>query len=312
MNNAETVLHKLFMRYRKYLSRRAKLKINELHFFIYGRKMPWSLLKFEVHLTDKCNLNCAGCMHFSSLCDRLNLLDINIYENDCKRISKLTNGRISNIMLLGGEPLLHPGINDFMTITRKYFHELNISAQTGIIELVTNGILLHEQPDDFWKICKNNSIRIVISDYPVKIKTEIIKEKALKFNVELKMYADKISLGEPGSANQWAKIPIDENEGQNNKRSFGKCFLAGNCYQLVDGKIYKCARIAYINYFNNAFDKQLNVDENDYVDINKTENINEILYKLTEPASFCRYCKVDNITWDNKWKVSERKIDEYK
>jgi hypothetical protein len=177
--------------------------------------------------------------------------------------------------------------------------------------LVTNGILLHEQPDDFWKTCKNNNIRIVISDYPVKIKNEIIKKKSLIHNVELKMYIEKIQLKETGSANQWAKIPIDENGVQNNKRSFGKCFLAGNCFQLVDGKIYKCARIAYVNYFNSTFDKQLNVDENDYVDIYKLENINEILYQLSKPASFCRYCKVDHITWDNKWTVSKRIIDEY-
>ena len=299
------------MKYRKYLSRRTKLIINKAHFKLYGRKMPWSFLRFEVHLTDKCNLNCAGCLHFSSLCEQINFLDIKNYENDCRRISELTNGKISYIELLGGEPLLHPDVTRFLAITRKYFPELNISNQTGIIELVTNGILLHEQSDDFWDICKKNNIRIVISNYPVKIKYEIIKEKALNFNVELRMYKDKIMLKEGGSASQWAKIPIDINGLQNNKESFGKCFLAGICFQLAGGKIYKCARIAYINYFNAAFDKLLNIDENDYVDIYKVENINEILFQLTKPASFCRYCKADNITWDNKWNVSKRILDEY-
>jgi organic radical activating enzyme len=299
------------MKCRKYLPRKVKLLITELHFEIYGWKMPWSLLKFEVHLTDKCNLNCAGCIHFSSLCKESNLLDINSFENDCRRISQLTNGKISNILLLGGEPLLHPDVNDFLALTRKYFHEINISNQTGIIELVTNGILLHEQSDDFWTACKNNNIRIVISDYPVKIKEEIIREKAMKFNVELKMYKEKRQSKEPGSANQWVKIPIDTNGLHDNRRSFGKCFLAGNCFQLVNGKIFKCARIAYINYFNAAFDKQLKPDENDYVDIYKIENIDEILYLLTKPASFCRYCDADGITWNNKWELTKKIIDEY-
>ena len=314
MNNtslSETAIHKLFMKFRKYLPRRVKLLIAELHFKIYGRKMPWSLLRFEVHLTDKCNLNCAGCLHFSSLCKELNLLDINTYENDCQRISELTNGRIADIRLLGGEPLLHPDIKDFLVLTRKYFPEINISNQTGIIELVTNGTLLHEQSDGFWTACKDNNIRIVISYYPVKIKYETIKEKAMKFNVELRIHMEKIQFKATGSANQWAKIPIDTNGLHDNRESFGKCFLAGNCFQLVDGKIFKCARIAYINYFNTAFDKQLKIDENDYVDIYKAKNIDEILYLLTKPASFCRYCNTNDITWNNKWNVSKRIIDEY-
>ena len=310
-NLSETALHKLFMKYRKQLPRRVKLLIADLHFKIYGRKMPWSLLRFEVHLTDKCNLNCAGCLHFSSLCKKTNLLDINTYENDCQRISKLTNGRIADIRLLGGEPLLHPDIKYFLILIRKYFPEINVSNQTGIIELVTNGILLPKQSDDFWTICKDNSIRIVISDYPVKIKEEMIKEKAIKFNVELKMYKEKIQSKATGSANQWAKIPIDTSGLQDNRKSFGKCFLAGNCFQLVNGKIFKCARIAYINYFNAAFDKQLKVDENDNVDIYKTENVDEILFLLTKPASFCRYCNAGKMTWNNKWEVSRKMIDEY-
>jgi hypothetical protein len=310
-NLAETALHKVFMKCRKYLPRRVKLMIGALHFKVYGRRMPWSLLRFEVHLTDKCNLNCAGCIHFSPLCKEANFLDINAYENDCQRISELTNGKTADIRLLGGEPLLHPGILDFLVLTRKYFPEINISNQTGIIELVTNGILLHEQSDDFWTACKNNNVRIVVSDYPVEIKDGIIREKAMKFNVELRMYKEKIPFKAAGSANQWAKIPIDANGLHDNKKSFGKCFLAGNCFQLVNGKIFKCARIAYINYFNAAFGKQLKVDEDDYVDIYKAENINEILYLLTKPASFCHYCNADDITWNNKWEVSKKMIDEY-
>jgi ABC-2 type transport system ATP-binding protein len=288
--------------------------MGDIHFGIYGRKMPWSLIRYEVHLTDSCNLHCAGCLHFSSLCDRSgadNLLDINSYENDCKRISELSNGRMVTIRLLGGEPLLHPNVNSFITITRKYFPELNKTEETGIIDLITNGILLHKQSDEFWNICCKNNARIIISEYPVELKTEIIKEKSKQFNVEVKMNSEKIHFHETGSADHWVKIPIDIDGMQNNMKSFGKCPLAGNCFQLVKGKIYKCARIAYIDYFNASFSTQLKIDENDYVDIYKVNDIREILYLLTKPASFCRYCKVNNTTWDNEWKVSKGKMDEW-
>ena len=268
------------------------------------------LLHFEVLLTDHCNLNCAGCSVFSPISAE-KYLDPLCYEKDCKRISELTNGKMVTIRLLGGEPLLHPDINSIFTITRTYFPELNKTEETGIIDLITNGILLHKQPDDFWEACKINNIRVVISEYPIELKTETIKEKAKQFNVELKMNSEKNHFHETGSANHWVKIPIDINGLQKNKRSFGKCPLAGNCFQLVKGKIFKCARIAYIDDFNATFNTRLKIGESDYVDIYEAKDIKEILYLLTKPASFCRYCKVDNTTWDNKWKVSKKLLDEW-
>ena len=273
--------------------------------------MPWSQLRFEIHLVDKCNLNCAGCLHFSPLCKETSILSLNDYENDCKRISALTDGRIADIRFLGGEPLLHPNIVDLFAITRKYFPNRDELNNTGVIELVTNGILLPKQNDEFWIKCRDNYIRIVISEYPITIELETIKEKAKIFNVELKMYSNEIQYKATGSANQWAKIPMDINGLQDYRKSFFKCFLSGNCFQLVKGKIFKCARIAYINYFNKTYNQNMKITENDYIDIYKARDIDEILYSLSTPASFCRYCKADEITWDNKWKVSKMELNEY-
>jgi organic radical activating enzyme len=306
-----TQLYRLYMRLRKYLPRKMRLRIQDIHYKIYGRKMPWSHLLFEVHLTDKCSLNCSGCLHFSSLCKDEQYLCVDDFEEDCKRISVLTNGIITDIKLLGGEPLLHPNVNDIITMTRKYFPTKDVLNDTGVIELVTNGILLPKQEDEFWKKCRDNAIRIVISDYPIKIERKLIKAKAKLFNVDLKMYSDEIKYKVTGSSKQWAKIPIDTNGLQDYRESFGKCFLAGNCFQLVKGKIFKCARIAYINYFNTMFNQQLKIDENDYVDIYNVNDINEILFKLSTLALFCRYCKTNEITWCDTWKVSKMEINEY-
>jgi len=305
-----TVLKQLFLKYRKYFPRKVKIKIKDFLYIIFGRKIVFPLLRFEVHLADNCNLKCAGCLHFSSLCWEDVRLDTKIYEKDCKRISELTNGKIIDIRLLGGEPLLHPDVNEFFAITRKYF-PLNKSDSTGIIDLATNGILLHEQPDNFWESLKKHDIRIVISDYPIEIKTELIREKASKFNVEVKMISENIEFEESGSAKQWIKISIDVNGLQDYKKNFGKCSLAGISLQLVNGRIYKCPRIAYIDYFNTAFNKQLIVKENDYVDIYRVKDGSELLYLLTKPACFCRYCKVDDTTWKNEWKISKRQIEEW-
>jgi MoaA/NifB/PqqE/SkfB family radical SAM enzyme len=150
---------------------REKIKANVI------RLKPRNLLRFDVHLTDHCNLNCKNCLHFSSLAEK-KLLDIDTYERDCIQLNKLTRGIVNDISLLGGEPLLHPMITDFMTITRKYF-------PNGIINIVTNGLLLAKQPAVFWENCMKNDIQIHISVYPVGINYSYIKEKTDRYGIKL-------------------------------------------------------------------------------------------------------------------------------
>jgi uncharacterized protein (UPF0179 family) len=114
-----------------------------------------------------------------------------------------------------------------------------------------------------------------------------------------------------GSKDSWIKIPIDVDGRQDYKESFRKCSLGAACFQLADGKIYKCARIAYVRYFNEHFNQKLDVQKDDYVDIYEVKSAGEILNRLTEPAPFCRYCKVNETSYNNVWKKSEKRKEEY-
>lgn len=135
---------------------------------------PRNLLRFNVDLTDHCNLNCNGCGHFSPIANE-KYLDPISFEKDCKRLSELTNGKVERIELMGGEPLLHPQLIDIICIARKYFE--------GKITIMTNGVLLLKQSDIFWTTCRNNKIDIDMTVYPIKIDVENIKKKAEQFNV---------------------------------------------------------------------------------------------------------------------------------
>ena len=98
-------------------------------------------LKFEMHVTEHCNLNCKYCNHFSPLAPE-EYLSLEEYERDLARLAFLFDGEMQQIKLLGGEPLLHPHIKDFLTLTRQYF-------PNGIIKILTNGTLLLNMKDDF-------------------------------------------------------------------------------------------------------------------------------------------------------------------
>ena len=80
---------------------------------------PW-LRHVEIHLVEHCNLNCKYCSHFSSIAKK-EFYNLNEFKKDMARLAKVTNKKIKNIQLLGGEPLLHPNINEMMKFVRRKF-----------------------------------------------------------------------------------------------------------------------------------------------------------------------------------------------
>jgi len=97
---------------------------------------------------------------------------------------------------------------------------------------------------------------------------------------------------------------------QNSYESFKMCYAANYCFQLVDGKIYPCFRVAYISYFNKKFNMNMEVGEKDYIDIYKAKSIEEILGGLCKPVPFCKYCNMKKTVYTD-WAVSENKIEEW-
>jgi MoaA/NifB/PqqE/SkfB family radical SAM enzyme len=262
-----------------------------------NRLKPRKLLRLDVHLADHCNLNCKGCEHLSPLGEE-KFLDIETFKRDCARLSELTGGHIAEISLLGGEPLLHPQLIAFLNIARAYF-------PAGRIQIATNGILLDKQPETFWEALKKNGIRLCITVYPININHDEIKRLGKKHKVEMVFW------GNVKHRNKvWEKMPIDLSGEQNIRESFRKCYAANYCFQLVEGKIYPCFRVAYIGYFNKQFNMNLHVSEDDYIDIYKTKTLQELFQFLCKPVPFCRYCNMKKVEY-TEWAVSKKEIDEW-
>jgi hypothetical protein len=87
--------------------------------------------------------------------------------------------------------------------------------------------------------------------------------------------------------------------------------MANNCIQLQDGKLYTCVLPPYIKFFNEYYAKDISVTEQDYIDIYKANDINEILNFLNKPIPFCRYCDIKNMSFNIKWAVSNKDIKEW-
>ncbi len=81
---------------------------------------------------------------------------------------------------MGGEPLLHPKVEQLLLQTRRVFSKADI-------RIVTNGILLDKMSDSFWETCKTNNISFDITVYPplknkMKFLYKLLRAKGVKLN----------------------------------------------------------------------------------------------------------------------------------
>jgi hypothetical protein len=257
-----------------------------------------SLTGFTVDIVSHCNLNCKFCSHFSPLVKE-KYISMETFTKDLERMSELTGKVAGDIRLMGGEPLLHPQLLDFVVITRKLFPNSEVL-------IVTNGILLPRQDDTFWKTLRDNNVIIYCSRYPINIDFSSINSKAAEFGVRIDYVGLQFGL------KTMYYSPLDLSGKQDAKVSYIKCG-GGNsdCSKLADGKLFTCAIPATARFFNEYFGKNIEITDRDYIDIYKAKNIDEILDFLCRPIPFCRYCNVDARTGKNKWGISKREITEW-
>jgi len=252
----------------------------------------------HIHLTDHCNLNCRGCDNFSPLSPEV-FADLAVVTADLARVSELSGGRVGEVQLLGGEPLLHPQAADFMSIARQYFPR-------SPLRLVTNGVLLSKQTDDFWEACRKNAVEIVVTKYPIKLDhagiAQLVREQGIAFS----FYGNTEAV--PKSMQL---VPLDLSGSQNPRDSFLRCNRANYCIALDNGKLYPCSLIPYVKYFNAQFSENLEVTDKDYLDVHKAGGIDDILAFISQPVPFCRYCNLKGTIWDIGYGVSKKAIEEW-
>ncbi len=250
----------------------------------------------EVHLNEHCNLNCKYCFHFSCIAEK-EFYELDRFKQDMAQMAAVFKGHLKNIQLLGGEPLLNPQVNEYIKVTRKLFPKSTIS-------LLTNATLLDNMDKDFWVNLNENNVNIVPSIYPVKINWASIIDKAKKYNVII--YGDyncqeelRVDTVDKYRKNKFLKLELNEkgNVGVDNSN----CSRKFRCNNMYHGKFYPCSAIVYVRHLNKKFNTNFVVTENDYIDLYKVKNINEVKEFLKKPQPFCdNYCKVcpKKVDWE--------------
>lgn len=241
--------------------------------------------RIECHICDHCNLNCSGCTHFSNIAPE-HFKKVEEFEREMSCLSAKI--RVNELKLLGGEPLLHPQLVQFLQIARKYFPWTDIT-------LCTNCLLVDTMDDVFWDYMRNNRIRFVLSKYPP------ISEK---FSHYLDVIASRgVEVAYIHTANEfWAmRNPKGDSDP---KETYANCCEA-YCRNLRNGRLYICPDACYMDYYNQYFDKNIPVDEG--IDIYQHSG-EEIRTYLSSYKETCRYCTNYTV---HEWAQSSKAANEW-
>jgi organic radical activating enzyme len=232
--------------------------------------------KLEYNLVDHCNFACAECSHMSPHV-ATSSRSLEQFRADLTALSAVYSVR--RFRFVGGEPLLHRGILDFVSVVR----ESGIATE---VEVVTNGVLLARAPDELYESID----RLTVSCYPDS-RVDERALRALKSRVERARAKFSIERIDTFRRMQSAHNDDDERTAQ----IFQSCLIAHtwSCQTFHDGSFFLCSRPIYTGQYL----QRLGYDVADFREMDGVPlhepNLRERLIALlrrSEPLSACRYC----------------------
>ena len=183
-----------------------------------------ALPSVEYSLVDHCNLRCYACDHASPLLP-ISFTDVRTFEADLRALARVA--LVDQLYLIGGEPMLHPQLLDFVSI----------GCDSGLargVTLVTNGTLLHTAPDALWTLLSGLDVT-TYPGVPLRMPPIDIVTKAACHNVRLRL-RNRVDfrvtlLNDP---------IVDSTLVQT---IFDACRIAHDyhCHSVLNGRYYKCS-----------------------------------------------------------------------
>jgi organic radical activating enzyme len=139
------------------------------------------------------------------------------------------------VRIIGGEPLLHPNIDEILSLYRQYWTEPDIF-------LVTNGSLLNRMSKQFFELLLKNNIILKISLHHPAWKERLDRAcSTIESPVVVCDYTRDGSFSKAYSVENNSLVLFSSDA----KASHKACYLKRNCHELIDNKLYHCSLLAY-------------------------------------------------------------------
>jgi hypothetical protein len=211
-----------------------------------GRRPELSLL--ELHVTHACNLACESCSHYSNHGHQGNL---DLAEAD--RWMSGWSGRLAvrQFNLLGGEPTVHPRLSKFVPLVRRHWPAAHI-------RIITNGFFLQRHPELPAAMAEAGNSSLWLSvHHDDAAYTERLRPARALLAAWQRDRGTSVEI-RPSHA-RWTRryrgfgagmLPFEDGR----PRDSWRICPARSCKQLHDGKIWKCAPLAYLGMQKAKYD----------------------------------------------------------
>lgn len=258
--------------------------------------------KIDVQVCDHCNLRCAGCLHFAPLAQE-HFLDLDEYARDLAQLVAIEGigGYFGSIVLMGGEPLLHPDIIEVVRTTRAHL-------PSERIDLCTNGLLLKRMDDTFWDAITQCEVNIIISPYPIKLDYEELARFVRAKGVLVDFAGDITGTTEGKQA--FIRLALDPEGGCDPVQSFTSCPFGGCYLQLSRGAIWPCQVAALHGAFARRFGYEMHDSPDDSLALDTIGSVDDIEEFRRRPHPMCRYCNSGALTVA-PWEQSKLSAEEW-
>lgn len=255
----------------------------------------------DIMIQYACNLSCDGCISFSNY-NRKGF----VKHSDGEQWLKEWSSKITSdvICLFGGEPLLNPGILQWMELVRKYFPDSHLKIITNIYYLkpehiqkliqLGNGTLqgsYHYRFNDEYEYLKSHMSQCITGYDWKPTKNDEISFLTLQHT---DCFVKNVIFGEfsiPAKNQGKDMIPWNSS---NPDKSISLCGNPRNPI-LYENRLYKCSPIAnlkdtldVLNIENTEWDEYLKY--NGYA---SSDNLNEFIDDIGKGNSICSMCSDD-------------------
>ncbi len=234
----------------------------------------------EYNLTEHCNLRCRGCGHASPLLPE-KFASLDSFRTDLEALAAVFHS--DEIRIVGGEPLLHPQLLDFLREARR------IDVADRII-LYTNGVLLHKAPIELWRLVDE----IYLSIYPgVRRRLDesecarICRENGVKLTVFRAAQFEQMTIN-----NRIDDVELVQAIFDNCKQR-----AETSCHTLYEGRFYKCPVAAFSEARLARSGIRFQDHASDWVDFRngatRAEDL-EAYLSSDRPLTACSFCLGDS------------------
>jgi hypothetical protein len=200
------------------------------------RRIP----RLELHVTHACNLICESCSHYSNHNHHGHLKLTQAEQWMAPWSHRIA---VDEFHLLGGEPTIHPDLPEFVSLARRYWPK-------AFITIRTNGFFLHRHPALPALLAKDGRASISVAihhdspEYHEHLRPvfDLIARWKRDFRVRIQVDRSFAKWTQRYQGFGAAMQPFEDGS----PRSSWQICPARQCKQLFEGKIWKCAPLAYL------------------------------------------------------------------